>query len=60
MELVVAKVEGCVDWLEGFEIDIELPLLSFRGDDFTAVDNETIGWDLGVELEALLGGSDGR
>jgi hypothetical protein len=29
VELVVTEVEGGVDWLEGFEIDIDFALLSF-------------------------------
>jgi hypothetical protein len=46
MKFVVAKVQRGVDGLEGLKVDVDLALLSFRGDDFTAVDNETIGRDL--------------
>lgn len=60
MELVVAKVEGSVDWLEWFKVDIDFPFLSFRGDNFTTVDDKAIGRDLGVKFETLLGRSNGR
>jgi hypothetical protein len=60
MELVVTEVERRVDGLEGLEVDVDLALLAFGGDDFTAVDNEAIGRDLGVELETLLGRGDSR
>ena len=60
MELVVAKVQRRVDGLEGLEVDVDLALFAFRGDDFTAVDNQAIGRHLGVEFQALLGGGDGR
>ena len=55
VELVVTEVQRGVDWLERFEVNVNLSLLSFRGDDFTAVDNEAIWRDLVVELETLLG-----
>lgn len=55
MELVVAEVERGIDGLEGLEVDIDLAFLAFGGDDFTAVDDEAIGRDTGIELEALLG-----
>jgi hypothetical protein len=60
VELVVAKVQRGVDGLEGLEVDVDLALLAFCGDDFTAVDDEAIGRDFGVELQTLLGGRDGR
>jgi hypothetical protein len=60
MELVVAKVQRGVDGLEGLEVDVDLALLAFCGDDFTAVDDKAIGRDLRVELQTLLGGRDGR
>jgi hypothetical protein len=59
MELVVAEVEGGVDGLEGLEVDIDLALFAFAGDDFAAVDDEAVGGDSGVEFEALLGRRDG-
>ena len=59
VELVVAEVERGVDGLEGLEVDVDLALLSFGGDDFAAVDDEAVGGHLVVELEALLGGSNG-
>ena len=60
VELVVAEVERGVDGLEGLEVDVDLALLAFCGDDFTAVDDEAIGRDLRVQLETLLGGGNGR
>jgi hypothetical protein len=60
MELVVTEVERRVDGLEGLEVDVDLALLALSGDDFTTVDNETIGRDLGVELETLLGRGNSR
>lgn len=60
MEFVVAEVERGVDGLERLEVDVDFALLAFGGDDFTAVDNETIWGDFGVKLEALLGRGNGR
>lgn len=60
VELVVTQVERSVDRLEGLEINVNLALLSFRGDDFTTVDDQAIGRDLVVQLETLLGGGNGR
>jgi hypothetical protein len=57
VELVVTQVERSVDRLEGLEIDVNLALLSFCGDNFTTVDDQAIGRDLVVQLETLLGGS---
>ena len=60
VELVVAKVEGGVDGLERLEIDVDLSLLAFGGQDFTAVHDKTIGRHLVVQLEPLLGRGNGR
>ena len=60
VELVVTKVEGGVDGLERFEVDINLALLSFRGDNFTTVHDQSIGRDLVVELQTLLSRGNGR
>ena len=60
VELVVTKVEGGVDGLERFEVDVNLALLSFRGDNFTTVHDQSIGRDLIVELQTLLGRGNGR
>lgn len=60
VEFVVTEVQRGIDGLEGLEVDVDLALLAFGGDDFTAVDNEAIGRDFGVELQALLGGRDSR
>jgi hypothetical protein len=56
MELVVTQVKGGVDGLERLEIDVDLSLLAFLGQDFTTVDDQTIRGDLVVQLETLLGG----
>lgn len=60
VELVVAKIERGVDRLEGFKVNINLALLSFRRDDFTAVDNQSIRRNLVVQLQTLLRGCNGR
>jgi hypothetical protein len=60
VELVVTKVEGGVDGLEGLEIDVNLALLSLGGDNFTTVDDQSIGGNLVVQLETLLCGGNGR
>lgn len=59
MEFIVTKVERGIDGLERFEIDVDLSLFSFGGDDFTAVDDEAVGRDFVVKLETLLGGGNG-
>jgi hypothetical protein len=59
VELVVTQVEGGVDGLERLEVNVNLALLSFRGDNFTTVHDESIGRDLVVELETLLGRGNG-
>jgi hypothetical protein len=60
VELVVTKVERGIDGLEGLEVDVNLTLLSFGGDNFTTVHDQSIGGNLVVQLETLLGGGDGR
>ena len=59
MELVVAKVERCVDGFEGLEVDVDLLLLALVRDDRAAVDDQSVRGHLGVELEAVLHGGDG-
>lgn len=59
VELVVAKVQGGVDGLEGLKVNVDLSFLSFGSDDFTTVDNETVRGNLVVELETLLGRGNG-
>jgi hypothetical protein len=59
VELVVAQVKGSVDGLEGLEIDVDLSLLSFLGQDFTTVDDQAVRGDLVVQLETLLGRGNG-
>lgn len=58
MEFVVTQVEGSVDWLEGFEINIHTLFLSFIRDDSSAVNDKTIFGAFVVEFETLLGGCD--
>jgi len=60
VELVVAKVQRGVDGLEGLEVDVDLSLLSFRGNDFTTVDDKTVRGDLVVKLQTLLSRGNGR
>jgi hypothetical protein len=60
MELVVTEIQRRVDGLEGLKVDIDLALFTFCSDDFTAVDDKAIGRDLGVELQTLLRGRNGR
>ena len=59
MEFVVAEVERRVDGFEGFKVDVDFFLFSLVGDDGSTVEDESVLWTLGVELETLLGGSDG-
>lgn len=59
VELVVTQVKGGVDGLERLEIDVDLSLLSFLGQDFTTVDDQTVRGDLVVQLETLLGRGNG-
>jgi hypothetical protein len=61
VELVVAKVERGVNGLEGLEINVNLALLSFRGDNFTTVHDQSIRGNLVVQLQTLLsGGNSGQ
>lgn len=55
MKFIVAEVERRIDWLEGLEVNVDLPFFAFCGDDFTAVDNQPIGRDLVIKLKPLLG-----
>lgn len=60
MELVVTEIKRGIDRPEWFEINVDLPLLPFGSQDFTTVDDKAIGRNLVVELEPLLGRSNGR
>lgn len=60
VELVVAEIQGGVDGFEGLKVNVDLALLAFRGQNFATVDNKSIGRDLVVELQSLLGRCDGR
>ena len=59
MEFVVAEVERSVDRLEGLKVDVDLLLLALVGDDGSAVNDEAVGRNLGVELEPVLDRGDG-
>lgn len=60
MELVITKIQRCVDRLEGLEIDVYFPFFSFRGNDFTTVDNQAIWRYLVIQFETLLSGRNCR
>jgi len=60
MEFVVTQVQRRVDGLEWLEINVDLSLFSFRGNDFTTVDDQPVRGNLVVEFETLLGGCDSR
>lgn len=45
VKLIVTEIQRSVDRLEGLKVDIDLALLAFCSDDFTAVDNEAIRGD---------------
>lgn len=59
MELRVAEVKRGVDRLVGLEVNVDLLLLPFLGQDGTTEDDETILRHSVVELELLLGRGDG-
>ena len=59
VELVITKIKRGVDGLERLKINVDFLLLALLGDDGAAVDDETIGGDLGVELESVLYRGDG-
>ena len=59
VEFVVAEIERCVDWLERFEVDVHLSLLAIVGNNCTTIEHQAIVWHSIVQLQALLGGSDG-
>ncbi len=44
VELVVAEVQGGVDWLKRLKVDIDFLLLAFLCHNGTTVNNQTIGW----------------
>ena len=44
MELVIAEIEGSVDWLKRLKVYIDFFLFSFIGDDGTTVNDEAIRW----------------
>ena len=44
MKFVIAQIQGRIDRLEGLEVDVDLPLLALRGNNFTAVNDKPICW----------------
>lgn len=44
VELVVAKVQGGVDWLKRLKVDINFLLLALVCHNGATVNNQTIGW----------------
>lgn len=48
VKFVVAQVEGSIDRLERFKVNVDLAFLALRGDDFTTVYDEAIWRDFGV------------
>lgn len=45
MELVVAEVQGSVDWLKRLKVDIDFLLLAFLRHNGSTVHDQTIGWN---------------
>jgi hypothetical protein len=45
VEFVVTEVKRGIDRLEWLEVDVDLPFFSFRGNDFTTIDDEAIRRD---------------
>ena len=60
MEFVVAKVEGGIDGLEGFEINIDFSFFAFRCQNFPTINHQSICGNFVVEFETLLGGCNRR
>ena len=58
MMVNVPEVERRIDRLEWLEINVYLSFLPFRGDDFPAVYNKSIGRHFGPQFEPLLSGRD--
>lgn len=54
MELVVAEVQGGVDWFKRLKVNIDFLLLAFLCDNGATIHNQTIGWHW-EESETKLG-----
>uniref|UniRef100_A0A0A9G2E9 Eukaryotic peptide chain release factor subunit 1-1 n=1 Tax=Arundo donax TaxID=35708 RepID=A0A0A9G2E9_ARUDO len=54
MELVVTKVQGCVDRLEGLKINSNFLFLAIFCNDCSSVENQTIWGNLVIQLQPLL------
>ena len=59
MKLVVTEIEGGVDGLEWFKVDVDLAFLAVFGNDSAAVNDESVLGTLVVQFEALLRRGDG-
>jgi hypothetical protein len=59
MELVIAQVERCVDWLEGFKINVYFFLFAFLSDNGTTIHHQTRRGNPRVQLEPMLDGGNG-
>lgn len=44
VELIVAEVQGGVDWLKRLKVNIDFLLLAFLGHNGATVHDQTIGW----------------
>lgn len=55
MELVVAEVQGSVDWLKRFKVNVNFLLLAFLCHNGATVHNQTIGWYCKDKEKIVLG-----
>lgn len=59
VELVVAQVQGRVDGLERFKVNVDFALFALVGEDLAHEQHEAVGRAPGVQLQALLSRRDG-
>ena len=59
VEFVVTKVQGSVDWFEGFEIDVDFFLLTLLSDNGAAVHDQPVWRNPSVQFKAVLHRRDG-
>jgi len=59
VKLVVTEVQRGVDWLERLEINVDFSFFALGCQDFTAIDDKAVRWNLAVEFEPLLSGGNG-
>ena len=60
MELVITEIKRGIDGFEGLKVNVDLPLLSFGGNDFATVHNQSVRGYLVIQFQTLLCGCDGR